>query len=134
MPANLPPQYYEAEKVYRQAKTIPEKIEALENMLAIMPKHKGTDHLKADLRARIAKLMDEAQQARGAGRRGPSYYVRKEGAGQVALVGLPNSGKSQLLASLTEAGWPITPSPPRSRFRAWPLSRISRSRWWICRP
>ncbi len=49
MPANLPPQYFEAEKNFRAAKTNPEKIAALEEMLAIMPKHKGTDHLRAEL-------------------------------------------------------------------------------------
>ena len=54
MPANLPPMYFEAEKRFRDGKTPEEKIEALEEMLAIMPKHKGTDHLKADLRARIS--------------------------------------------------------------------------------
>ena len=46
VPANLPPQYLEAEKVYRQAKSAAEKLEALETMLAVMPKHKGTDHLR----------------------------------------------------------------------------------------
>ena len=56
MPANLPPQYHEAEKIYRSAKDPQEKVEALEAMLAIMPKHKGTDHLRAELRRRIAKI------------------------------------------------------------------------------
>jgi len=59
MPANLPPKYHEAENRYRAARTIPEKVAALQEMLALMPKHKGTDHLKADLRARIAKLIDD---------------------------------------------------------------------------
>lgn len=103
MPANLPPQYFAAEKRFRTAKTIPEKIEALQMMMAIMPKHKGTDKLRAELRSRMAKLTAEAERAHATGRRGVSYYVRKEGAGQAALVGLPNVGKSQLVAALTEA-------------------------------
>jgi len=103
MPANLPPQYFAAEKRFRTAKTIPEKIEALQMMMAIMPKHKGTDKLRAELRSRMAKLTAEAERVRATGRRGTSYYVRKEGAGQAALVGLPNVGKSQLVAVLTEA-------------------------------
>jgi ribosome-interacting GTPase 1 len=101
MPANLPPQYFDAEKRYRQAKTPEDKIEALEVMLAIMPKHKGTDHLYGDLRRRIAKLTEEAERKAATSR--ASFYIRKEGAGQIALVGLPNVGKSQLLAAVTDA-------------------------------
>src|SRR5206468_12136940 len=80
-----------------------EKVEALETMLAIMPKHKGTDHLRAELRARIAGLNQQAQRQAGGAARTQLYAVRREGAGQVALVGLPNVGKSQLLAALTHA-------------------------------
>jgi ribosome-interacting GTPase 1 len=109
VPANLPPQYFEAEKLYRQAKTPQEKIEALEQMLAIMPKHKGTDHLRGELRARIARLSEEAERRRGS--RSQLYVVKKEGAGQVALVGPPNVGKSQLLAALTGAQPKIGPYP-----------------------
>ncbi|MFC1848504.1 GTPase [Chloroflexota bacterium] len=103
MPANLPPQYFEAEKVYRQAKTPEDKVEALETMLGIMPKHKGTDKLRADLRKRIAKFSDEAQRRTSVARKGSTYNIRKEGAGQVVLVGLPNAGKSQLVSALTDA-------------------------------
>lgn len=102
MPANLPPAYKEAERAFRRSKTVPEKMEALQQMLAIMPKHKGTDHLRADLRARMAKLEDEASR-RPVGARAVVGYVRKEGAGQVALIGPPNAGKSRLLAALTDA-------------------------------
>jgi ribosome-interacting GTPase 1 len=102
MPANLPPQYHEAEKVYRSAKTPEEKVEALETMLAIMPKHKGTDHLRAELRRRIAKHQEEAERRPSTGKKG-GYNIRREGAGQIVLVGLPNAGKSQLVSALTEA-------------------------------
>ena len=103
MPANLPPQYFEAEKVYRQAKTPEDKVEALETMLAIMPKHKGTDKLRAELRRRIAKFTEEAERRPSVTRKGSAYNIRKEGAGQVVLVGLPNVGKSQLVSVLTDA-------------------------------
>lgn len=101
MPANLPPQYKEAENRFRQAKSIPDKIIALEEMLAIMPKHKGTEHLRGDLKRRLAKLRGEAQKKTA--KHGYSVHVEKEGAGQIALVGPPNSGKSSLLAKLTRA-------------------------------
>jgi ribosome-interacting GTPase 1 len=102
MPANLTPEYREAEKRYRQARSIPERIEALEHMLAVMPKHKGTDHLRADLRGKIARLTEEGARQHG-GARANFYSVRKEGAGQVVLLGPPNSGKSQLVAALSGA-------------------------------
>lgn len=103
MPANLPPQYFEAEKRYRQAKTPEDKMEALEEMMAIMPHHKGTDKLRAELRRRMAKLSQEAERRPSTARTGGVYHVSKEGAGQVALAGLPNAGKSSLVAILTGA-------------------------------
>ncbi|MFC1927755.1 GTPase [Chloroflexota bacterium] len=102
MPANLPPQYFEAEKRLRSAKDPEEKIAALEEMLAIMPHHKGTDRLHAALRQKIAKLSQEAEKKLATARRA-GFYINREGAGQVMLVGSANSGKSQLLAALTEA-------------------------------
>lgn len=110
MPANLPPQYFEAEKRYRSAKDPEEKIEALEAMLAIMPKHKGTDKLHGGLRRRIAKLAQQAERKNATARRA-GFYIRKEGAGQVILVGATNVGKSQLLAAVTEASPEIAPYP-----------------------
>jgi len=101
MPANLPPQYFEAEKNFRLAKRPEEKIAVLEEMLAIMPKHKGTDHLRAELRGRIAKLTQLATKKSGAHR--ASMAIEKEGAAQIAVIGLPNAGKSQLVASITNA-------------------------------
>jgi len=109
MPANLPPQYFDAEKNFRLAKTAPEKIAALEEMLSIMPKHKGTDHLRAELRARIAKLtqtLDKKTATRRA-----SMLIEKEGAGQVAVIGLPNAGKSQLVSSITNASPTVAEYP-----------------------
>ena len=109
MPANLPPQYFDAEKAYRAAKTAPEKIAALEEMLAIMPKHKGTDHLRAELRAKIAKLtqtMDKKAATHHA-----SMLIDKEGAAQVAIIGLPNCGKSQLVSRLTNASPTVADYP-----------------------
>jgi ribosome-interacting GTPase 1 len=102
MPANLPPQYFEAEKRLRSARDPEEKIAALEQMLAIMPHHKGTDRLHAVLRQKIAKFSQEAEKKLATARRA-GFYITREGAGQIMLVGPANSGKSQLLAALTEA-------------------------------
>lgn len=101
MPTNVPPQYKEAEARYRAARTPEEKLEALEEMLRIMPKHKGTDKLQADLKTKIAKLRKEPQAKGGAASH--SFVVPREGAGQVALLGPPNAGKSALLDRLTHA-------------------------------
>jgi len=109
MPANLPPQYFEAEKAFRAAKSPLEKVAALEEMLAIMPKHKGTDHLRAELRGRIAKLTQEAEKKVGAKR--ASMLIEKEGAAQVAVIGLPNAGKSKLVASITNASLTVAEYP-----------------------
>ena len=109
MPANLPPQYFEAEKRFRLARSAEEKIMALEEMLAIMPKHKGTDHLKADLRRKIAKLTEESEKKAGAKR--ASMLIEKEGAAQVAVIGVPNAGKSQLVSSITNASPQVAEYP-----------------------
>ena len=109
MPANLPPQYFEAEKRFRLAKNPEEKIVILEEMLAIMPKHKGTDHLRAELRTRIAKLNQLAAKKSGAQR--ASMAIEKEGAAQVAVIGPPNVGKSQLVTSITNASPTVAEYP-----------------------
>ncbi len=111
MPANLPPEYFQAEKRYRQAKSPEEKVEALEAMLSIMPKHKGTDKLRAELRTKIAKFTREAARKLATDRRGAGYHIKREGAGQAILVGLPNVGKSQLISALTEASSAVADYP-----------------------
>jgi ribosome-interacting GTPase 1 len=102
MPANLTPQYFEAEQKYREAKTPQEKLHALKLMHAIIPKHKGTEKLQADIKRKISRLTDDMEQSRKAGKR-HSDFVKKEGAGQVVLVGPPNSGKSSIVNVLTHA-------------------------------
>ena len=102
MPANLTPDYLEAERRFKSAKTTEEKIAAIEEMMATIPRHKGTEKMQADLKRRLSKLRAE-QARRPTSRAGIIHRVEKEGAGQVAMVGPPNSGKSLLVRRLTHA-------------------------------
>ncbi|MEJ2697505.1 MAG: TGS domain-containing protein [Candidatus Sulfobium sp.] len=110
MPANLPPEYFEAEKRFKEAATPQEKVAALEELIATVPKHKGTDKLRADLRKKLSRLREEAARRKKSGK-GDLYTVDKQGASQVSLVGFANSGKSALLGSLTNANPVIADYP-----------------------
>jgi ribosome-interacting GTPase 1 len=102
MPANLTPDYFKAEEWFRSATTNQEKILALERMLSVMPKHKGTDHLKADLRRKLSKLKEAPAQKKG-GTHTDIFHVPRSGAGQIVLLGTPNCGKSSILAAMSHA-------------------------------
>src|SRR5215470_2301324 len=114
MPANLTPQYIEAEKRFKQAQSVQEKIAALEEMMATIPKHKGTEKLQADLKKKMSVLRKESEQSKKGGRH-ESFVVEREGARQLALIGAPNSGKSQLLATVTHATPEVADYPYTTR-------------------
>lgn len=111
MPTNLPPEYFEVERRYRAAESAGEKIACLEELLSTVPKHKGTDKLRADLRRKLSKLRAESKARTGATRRESAFLIERAGAGQVVVVGPPNTGKSALVATLTNAGPEVSPSP-----------------------
>jgi ribosome-interacting GTPase 1 len=117
MPANLSPEYKLAEAAYRKAREPKVRLEYLREMLRVIPKHKGTEHLQADIKARIKDLTGELEHGpKGGGRTGPALVVRPEGAAQIALLGPPNAGKSLLHARLTASHAHDAPYPFTTQF------------------
>jgi ribosome-interacting GTPase 1 len=117
MPANLSPEYKDAQEKFRKARDPQEKLECLREMLRTIPKHKGTEHLQAEIKTRVKELTDAlGGPKKGAVRGGPELAVRHEGAAQVALVGPPNSGKSALHARLTGSHAVVGPYPFSTKY------------------
>jgi hypothetical protein len=104
MPANLPP---EAKAKWNQAlaeKDPKKKILAFQEFLSAIPKHKGNERLRAQIKTKIATLRDEIAAQRGKRSGGRSLWsVDREGAAQVMIFGPTNAGRSSLLRSLTNA-------------------------------
>lgn len=113
MPANLPPEYYKLKHQLEAAKTDDERLQLMEEMLRITPKHKGSEKVISDLRRRIAKLRNAPDKKGGTKRH--SHHIPKQGAGQITLLGMPNVGKSRILASFTNAKPEISHHPFTTR-------------------
>ena len=120
MPANLPPQYFETEKKLKTARTSEEKIAILEELLAIVPKHKGTENLRAQVKRKISLFKKEIQEQKlkkTGSSIGPKIFIEKEGDAQIVILGPTNVGRSSLLSILTNAkvavlNYPYTTTEP----------------------
>ncbi len=117
MPTNVTPEYKKAEEAFRAARDPQERLACLKEMLRTIPKHKGTEHLQADIKRRIKQLGEALAEPKKGGRRsGPATVIRAEGAGQVALIGPPNAGKSLLHRKLTGSHSEVGPYPFATRY------------------
>jgi len=117
MPTNVSPEYKKAEEAYRKAREPKERLDCLRQMLSTIPKHKGTEHLQADIKSRIKDLTEELAGPKKGGRRsGPALTLRPEGAAQIVLLGPPNSGKSALHLRLTGSRAQSGPGPFITQF------------------
>jgi ribosome-interacting GTPase 1 len=114
MALNLTPDYFEADRKYRQARTPADKLAALEEMLRTIPKHKASEKKQADLKRKIKELREAGQHAAAAKKSSGGtdpYALPPQGAGQVMLLGFPNAGKSSIVGRLTNAPVKITEFP-----------------------
>jgi ribosome-interacting GTPase 1 len=110
MPTNLPTDWYLCEKKLLNARTREQKIELIQELISLTPRHKGTEHLIAQLRRRLARLKEEVEVARKSGARS-IFSLGKEGAAQVCIIGPTQSGKSTLLNALTNAQAEVSDHP-----------------------
>jgi ribosome-interacting GTPase 1 len=111
MPANLTPQYKKVEEQFRAATSDDERTVLLEEMLRVIPKHKGTEHIQAELKRKLKEIREAGARPRPTGKTADVFHVSHGGAGQIALLGTPNCGKSSLVGSLTNAKVNITDFP-----------------------
>ena len=124
MPANLTQQYLKAEEAYRRATTVDEELKCLQVMLQEIPKHKGTDHLQAMLKGKISKAKKDLVTEKSSGKGARGLRIPRQGAGTAIVLGGPNSGKSRLVAALTNASrevaaYPFTTTVPAPAMMPW---------------
>ncbi|UCD20835.1 MAG: 50S ribosome-binding GTPase [archaeon] len=107
---NQSPHFQKAEQEYILADTKQKKILALKKMISLAPKHKGAENLRKDLKRRLAKLkyVNEKESRKA---KSTKNALKKEADATVCILGFTNSGKSSLLAILTNAHPVVTDIP-----------------------
>jgi len=113
MPTNLPPTAKKKWNEVTNAQTPQEKLEKLQEFLSLVPKHKGTARLQVQVKRQIKTLQRELEEKkrRKTGRSGPRFFLEKEGAAQVVILGPTKVGRSSLLTSLTNAKTEVSDYP-----------------------
>ena len=130
MAVNLTPQYLEAEAEYKKAQTAEERLECLRKMWALVPKHKASEKLQAELKTKLSEAREEVEKEKKSPKKvGVSYKIPRQGAGQYMILGGPNTGKSSLLAKLTRAtpeiaAYPFTTREPHPGMMEWEDVRV----------
>jgi len=113
MPTNLPPTAKKKWNEVTNAQTKQEKLAKLREFLSLVPKHKGTARLLVQTKRQIKTLQAEIEEKkrRKAGRGGPRFFLEKEGAAQIVILGPTKVGRSSLLTSITNAKAEVSDYP-----------------------
>jgi ribosome-interacting GTPase 1 len=117
MPTNLP---YDAKDKWAEVEATRnprEKLQRMQEFLSLVPQHKGTMKLRGQIKKKIAILRKEMEErkTKRATRGGPKFFIEKEGAAQIALLGVTKSGKSCLLSAVTNANVLVSTAPYATR-------------------
>jgi ribosome-interacting GTPase 1 len=118
MPTNLPPEAKDKWAEVENTHNPKEKLQRMQEFLSLVPQHKGTMKLRGQVKKKMAVLRKEIEErkAKRAGRGGgPKFFIEKEGAAQVALLGVTNVGKSCLLGAVTNANVTVSTAPYATR-------------------